>query len=321
MSEMEEETKECLVCGTNAQITDIPDSRKVKIECERCGVFLITYEAGTHYCTSILNETSALISYWIRKNQSDKPIELTSETMKYIIENVTFPSVKEQADILILWMGDFAKSKSPDYLIPLKMGALSSIIGAKNSRTITYIAKSLVGKGILRVAFDSGGNSAVEITYDGWLYYEQLKRVAPLSRLTFMAMQYNNETLQRIYKEIIVDAVKQTGFDIRKLDDVKRAGLIDDKLRVEIRLSKFVIADLSDENRGAYWEAGFAEGLGKTVIYICEEKKFDKLSTHFDTNHNLTVKWKDDDEGLKKFADELKATIRATFPAEAKMED
>jgi hypothetical protein len=26
-------------------------------------------------------------------------------------------------------------------------------------------------------------------------------------------------------------------------------------------------------------------------------------------------------EGLKKFADELKATIRATFPTEAKMED
>jgi nucleoside 2-deoxyribosyltransferase len=97
--------------------------------------------------------------------------------------------------------------------------------------------------------------------------------------------------------------------------------LIDDKLRVEIRRSKFILADLTDENRGSYWEAGFAEGLGIHVIYLCEEEKFKREKPHFDINHHLTVIWKNDEAGLKKFADELKATIRATFPAEAKMED
>ena len=57
------------------------------------------------------------------------------------------------------------------------------------------------------------------------------------------------------------------------------------------------------------------------VIYICEEEKFKVKKTHFDTNHHLTVQWKDDPESLNKFAEELKATIRATFPDEAKMED
>ena len=120
---------------------------------------------------------------------------------------------------------------------------------------------------------------------------------------------------------MIKDAVSKTGFEIRRLDEEKRAGLIDDKLRVEIRRSKFLIADLSDENNGAYWEAGYAEGLGMQVIYICEEEKFEQKKTHFDTNHHLTVQWKNDPESLQKFAEELKATIRATFPAEAKMED
>ena len=105
------------------------------------------------------------------------------------------------------------------------------------------------------------------------------------------------------------------------MDDVNRAGLIDDKLRVEIRRSKFIISDLTDDNNGAYWEAGYAEGLSMPVIYICEEEKFKTSKSHFDTNHHLTVLWKDDEAGLKKFTDELKATIRATFPAEAKMED
>jgi nucleoside 2-deoxyribosyltransferase len=136
-----------------------------------------------------------------------------------------------------------------------------------------------------------------------------------------MAMKFSNDTLEKIFNEVIKDAVSKTGFEIRRLDEERRAGLIDDKLRVEIRRSKFLIADLSDDNNGAYWEAGYAEGLGMPVIYICEESKFDQRATHFDTNHHLTIKWKDDPESLKKFAEELKATIRATFPAEAKMED
>ena len=58
-----------------------------------------------------------------------------------------------------------------------------------------------------------------------------------------------------------------------------KAGLIDDRLRVEIRTSRFLIADLTHENAGAYWEAGFAEGLGKPVIYTCEKSKFDTAKT------------------------------------------
>ena len=43
---------------------------------------------------------------------------------------------------------------------------------------------------------------------------------------------------------------------------------------------------------GAYWEAGFAEGLGKPVIYICRAKEGDaEKKTHFDANHRHTVRW------------------------------
>ena len=58
-----------------------------------------------------------------------------------------------------------------------------------------------------------------------------------------------------------------------------------------------------------------------SLLYICEESKFDEKKTHFDTNHHLTLKWKGEEEALKEFSEELKATIRATFPEDAKMED
>ena len=52
-----------------------------------------------------------------------------------------------------------------------------------------------------------------------------------------------------------------------------------------------MLVDLTHDNSGAYWEAGYAEGLGKPVIYICEQTKFDSAKTHFDTNHSTTIMW------------------------------
>lgn len=46
------------------------------------------------------------------------------------------------------------------------------------------------------------------------------------------------------------------------------AGNIQARLEVEIRKARFVVAELSHHNNGAYWEAGFARGLGKPVIYM-----------------------------------------------------
>jgi nucleoside 2-deoxyribosyltransferase len=96
--------------------------------------------------------------------------------------------------------------------------------------------------------------------------------------------------------------------------------LIDDRLRVAIRQARFVVADLTHHNRGAYWEAGFAEGLGKPVIYTCRRDVFEDgtAGTHFDTNHHLTVVW--EVENLDEAAKKLTATIRSTLPDLAKFD-
>jgi hypothetical protein len=105
------------------------------------------------------------------------------------------------------------------------------------------------------------------------------------------------------------------------LTDRQPAGLIDDQLRVALRRSRFVIADLTHGNNGAYWEAGFAEGLGRPVIYTCREKEWEdgNQKTHFDTNHLVTVIW--DPQRPNDAAERLTAIIRATLPDEAKLDD
>jgi nucleoside 2-deoxyribosyltransferase len=157
------------------------------------------------------------------------------------------------------------------------------------------------------------------LTVEGWQYYEKLRKGDIDSRKAFMAMEYGDEQLDKIVENVFKPAVKQTGFDLFKLVDRPKAGLIDDRLRVEIQTSRFLIADLTHENAGAYWEAGYAEGLGKPVIYTCKKKKFEEQKTHFDTNHHLTIPW--DAENPKEAAERLKATIRATLPEQAKLTD
>jgi len=165
------------------------------------------------------------------------------------------------------------------------------------------------------------GKVAYGITPDGWKRVDELQKTNLNSDKAFMAMKFGDRELDYIFLNTFKPAVKQTGFELFKLDEKPVAGLIDDRMRVEIRTSRFLVADLTHGNLGAYWEAGFAEGLGKHVIYTCKKSIFEDEYTrpHFDINHHLTIVWDPDD--LQVAADNLKATIRATFPGEARMSD
>ena len=113
--------------------------------------------------------------------------------------------------------------------------------------------------------------------------------------------------------ECLKPAVEQTGYELRTV--TRKAGHIDAMIEDEIRRCRFLVADLSDQNAGGLFEAGFAEGLGKPVIYICQ----DDVPTHFDTNHRHTVRW-----NVLKLAETeklLKAVIRNTLLGDARQDD
>jgi hypothetical protein len=265
------------------------------------------------------------LSYWIRQHQSKESSLSIRENLMRRLLLLPFepPKVKEQADNLLQWAG--SNIWKPNEFAKSLILNLISVVGAIDASNIIYIADYLSEQGYINyhknIVRGNIDTLEIQLTFKGWDQYDELQRLSKNSYLAFMAMQYDNDNLNNIFNTVIKNSVAKTGFEIRKLDEEKRAGSIDDKLRVEIRRSKFLISDLTDNNNGAYWEAGYAEGLGMPVIYICEEEKFNKEKPHFDTNHHLTILWKNDVEGLKKFADEIKATIRATFPMDAKMED
>jgi hypothetical protein len=230
------------------------------------------------------------------------------------------PDLSEQVNNLILWMGE---RTSPGETVMIDASLHQSIMGAMTSSGFSFVVKHLISMGFLEDTPDMGANNSIiidtNLTFDGWRYFNQINRGALTSKKAFMAMKYGDSDLDQMFSQYFKPAVAATGFELYKLDELPKAGLIDDRLRVEIRSSRFLVSDLTHENAGAYWEAGFAEGLGKPVIYTCEKGKFESQKTHFDTNHHLTVIWDKDNPQIA--VEQLKATIRATLPDEAKLTD
>lgn len=104
-----------------------------------------------------------------------------------------------------------------------------------------------------------------------------------------------------------------------RIDKQPEAGSIINAMRSAIRKARFLLSDPTCGNNGAYWEAGFAEGMDKPVMYLCKKDDFESTKTRFDVNQQQTVIW--DPENLQDAAERLKLVIRNTLPIEAKMED
>jgi nucleoside 2-deoxyribosyltransferase len=263
----------------------------------------------------------AALSHAVRQMQRKGRWPLVNAAIiKQILSERTLPKPTEQATNLLLWLGNAAEAGDSQVVVACE--TLQAIIGGLKVESVYYVIHHLVNMGFIRYDRTDGTKSTpplwLQMTFQGWEEYERLQHEQVESRTVFMAMKFGVEELNKVVDEVFRPAVAATGFTLRVLTDEPRAGLIDDRLRVEIRRSRFLIADITHSNLGAYWEAGFAEGLGKPVIYTCKGEAFAKGASHFDTNHHLTVMWDDD---FQRTAEDLKATIRATFPTEAKLED
>jgi hypothetical protein len=312
----------CLICQSelNNAITNVEPHL---FDCPKCGRFRLEYEAVSDLPFYLKSKKNAaqIISHVLRKMQAkeNKPL-ISTELLSSILDQVEPPKPNEQLDYFIDWLG--ANQESPGHAVEIK-DELDAVIGARDKLDVGFVVEYAIESGlvegkVVRSVSNDPVFLPVHLTFKGWDYWQQLRKGAISGNRAFMAMPFNDPLLDDFFENYLKHAVGETGFDLRRLDDQQKAGLIDDHLRVEIRQSKLLIAELTNNNNGAYWEAGYAEGLGIPVIYTCNKNFFDSHKTHFDTNHHLTIIWDSNDiQGAMK---KLKDTIRATLPDQATFE-
>jgi hypothetical protein len=250
-----------------------------------------------------------------RKKIKGQELIQDSSILEAILQNQDLPSVAEQADNLILYIG--GKVQYPGKYVELKSKTDFARIGAIDGENFKFIRDKLKEKGFLLLNKEAPKITST-LSFEGWERYGELGRGRADSTKAFMAMPFGDPKINDLFNQY-KEASKKAGFNLIKNDEDRKAGSVDDKIRVNILTSKFIIAELTDGNQGAYWEAGYAEGLGKPVIYSCEKPYFDNKGTHFDTNHLHTIIWERDKK--EEAAEELKYTIRATLPGDSILED
>jgi hypothetical protein len=272
----------------------------------------------------------ALLSHTIRRMKGlevSSPPLIVSDKLDTYWPTDRLPTPSKQADELILLAGD--RQFSPDNSIGMAAYFLDGWVGAslltplQPHAGLLWVLNNLRTAGLLDYS-TPGANGfeqtfSLQLTMAGWNKYAQLKEIRNNSRTAFMAMKFGDAPLDDMVETCFKPAVKRAGFELKKLTDEQPAGLIDDQIKAAILSGRFVIADLTHGSHGAYWEAGFAEGLNLPVIYTCEKTVWDEKETHFDTNHMLTIVW--DSAKPKETGDALTATIRATLRAEARQQD
>ncbi len=245
-----------------------------------------------------------------------------SDELAFFWKQQRLPTPQQQADLFILWAGDnqpsaFEWAEASNSVIAATIGTALSPSG--DSQAWGWLHSQLEPEQLYRIKDTGNGKVGIQLTMAGWQRYETLKKSNVESRLAFMALKFGQADLNRVVDECFRPAVARTGFELRLLTDEQPAGIIDDQLRAAILGSRFVISDLTHGSPGAYWEAGYGEGLGLPVIYTCEKNAWTEKQTHFDTNHLVTVIW--DITDLQKAGNLLAATIRATLRADAKQSD
>lgn len=131
---------------------------------------------------------------------------------------------------------------------------------------------------------------------------DEIQRNTANGRNVLVAMSFKDTEKLR---EAIREGIHSAGYIAIFIDEVQHNELITPELLKHIKDSKFVVVDLTHQNNGAYFEEGYAMGLGKPVIQLCKRG----TQLHFDIAQKNTIMWASEEDIPKQLQNRIIATI------------
>lgn len=137
----------------------------------------------------------------------------------------------------------------------------------------------------------------------GYARVDEIQKAMSHGKNALVAMKFGDDT--NPLREAIRKGVKDAGYIAIFIDEYQHNDFITPELLKQIRDSRFVVADLTHQNNGAYFEEGYAMGLGKPVIQLCKKG----VQLHFDIAQKNTIMWESEEDIPLRLANRIKATI------------
>lgn len=302
----------CPICKLGEQeiVSDSDYGDKVTYNCNRCGKYTISRTAES---VSEHRDPAMGLSAWIRERNivgTDVPL-LNSNLLKEVVANLPrYSPIEKQRKLLQAMEALTAYPGREVVLIPDHDAPLA---WAENEHEFTYYVKSLMERGLIQLSNPEERTLddllfPMVITAAGWEYLETIGVLNARSDQAFVAMSFDS-TLASVYDNGIAPAIEKAGYRSHRVDRTPHLERIDAKIIADIRASRFVVADVTQQKAGVYYEAGFAHGLGLPVIWCVHRDEL--ANVHFDTRQYNHVLWTNENDLYETLHNVILATIGA----------
>lgn len=289
----------CPVCSMAEANIKRRDVGWIDIECPVCGHFQITDTAEGCEMSDEVSRRRHLLSGMLRNVwERDQRFGIKHEMLRswqFVLARSPLPipldtDIPAKADAILAYMRRL--SEFPGKVIHLN-DADFSVGYCHNRKELTYCCGYLVQQSLIESLSAKPGSMdmAYRITPSGWAYLSGIG-VESLAQ-GFVAMSFNPD-LNPVWAEGLSHGIANAGYKPLRIDSKEHINRIDDEIVAEIRKSRLVVADLTDRNAGAYFEAGFALGLAKPVFWTCKQSDIDSGNVHFDARQYSIVPWMPD---------------------------
>ncbi len=276
----------------------VPGRDAVEIRCERCGPMRVTGQLLV--LQTITPRLKPFLSIYIREcaERNIQPEPLDAGNIEEIADRYRSTPIPQKIEKLLRLAA--SRTKFPGALAPFGPVLDYPAVHAVNIEEAAYYRDALRAQGLIDVNGD-----AVRVTLKGWEALGPAAGAGVPGRC-FVAMSFDG-TLDAAYNLGIKPGITDAGYEPVRVDRLQYNDKICDRIVAEIRQAQFVVADVTLQRQGVYFEAGYAMGLGRQVIWLCRQD--DLANVHFDTRQYNHIAWTTPELLRGALNDRIQATI------------
>ena len=303
----ERATGQCPICDQPA-IAGLSVRRNAhEFICGRCGAFRVSEE----FIWELPSPGNPLYEFRYRigslfriaseriADVKDLPVHPKSDVLATL--NTSDPIVDEKLGLLLSFLA--RQAVGPGKFTTFDEVNDYCVVYARDSDEGRFLVESLVSQRLIE--WDRDNVASYRLTAAGWSELNRRERAGAESNDAFIAMSFSSDWAST--GEAIALAVRSAGYRPIRMDQVEHSNRIDDEILARLRSSKFLVVDLTGQNPGAYFEAGFMLGLGRQVIWTCSREELANI--HFDARQYNIIDYGDDEDLRKRLQFRIEAII------------
>jgi hypothetical protein len=320
---MAEDENKCLFCGSACEIDAVPNMHSVRdYRCKCCGIYLtddrsfinnsnINDPENKFKMACVLNERRLKgfggVALGNKTDKERKVCDYPIISVDELLEE--FP--KKASDFLNRTLLNLSRLAGlPFAVIGLDMGKDYVHLFTRHTQQGLAFLRELAEQDLIRFNEVRGGPQldTFYLTTRFWEIVENLQKTEVGNNRAFVAMWFD-KSMDDYYRDGIKKAIEEAGYAPVRIDLKDFNEKICDEIIAEIRRAKFMIADCSKYRTAVFFEAGFAKGLGREVIFTVRKEDVDKLKEHFDTRQYNHIVYDSPEDLRKKLFNRIGATI------------